>query len=265
MRAPLKKIHVYKMEITGYLSECIKTQTPVAFLKYGDGEYYASLGHSGCNCDRDTYTKVLRDGLIQSFSFMVDQGPNTFVGIWHDGNHIEFWKRFVKNSVQVAKYHTVIMDADHRNEKVELLRTIKKSPLKKIYVCNPLMVRARPLLNIDHMVHVPFNNWVDHQFDTILTQVKSCVNVEEPCIVLTSAGMGAKILIGELTKLFPKNIYIDVGSALDKICTKKTSRGWEPSYEELMTLLSDLIPPSWESAEYDNIFIDAQTKMGVHL
>jgi hypothetical protein len=127
------------------------------------------------------------------------------------------------------------------------------------------MVRARILLNIDHMVHVPFNNWVDNQFNTILDEVKSHIDPQAPCIILTSAGMGAKILIGELTKLFPKNIYIDVGSALDKICTKKTSRGWEPSYEEFMTLLADLIPPEWESLEYQSVFSEAQTKLGMHL
>ena len=198
------------MEITGYLSECIKTQTPVAFLKYGDGEYLAALGNSGCNCDRDTYTEILKDGLIKSFSYMVDHGLNTYVGIWHDGNHIDFWKTHVKTPIRIAKYHTVIMDYDNRNEKIRLLKTIKQSPLKKIYICNQLMMRAKILLNIDHMVHVPFNNWVDTQFDDILNQVKSIIDGEEQYIILTSAGMGAKILVGELTKLFPKNIYIDI-------------------------------------------------------
>lgn len=253
------------MEITSYLSECIKTQTPVAFLKYGDGEYLAALGQSGCNCDRDTYTETLKNGLIKSFSYMIDHGPNTFVGIWHDGNHIDFWNTFVEKPIRVAKYHTVIMDYDHINDKIELLKTIKESPLKKIYICNPLMVRAKILLNIDHMVHVPFNNWVDTQFDSILNQVKSIIDPEEQYIILTSAGMGAKILVGELTKLFPKNIYIDIGSGLDKICTKKTSRGWEPIYEDFMNLLAHIIPSGWESPEYEYIFSEAQGKIGVHI
>jgi hypothetical protein len=240
-------------------------KTPVAFLKYGDGEYLAALGNSGCNCDRDTYTEVLKNGLIESFSYMIDYGPNTYVGIWHDGNHIEFWKKFVQKPIRVAKYHTVIMDYDHINQKIELLKTIKESSLKKIYVCNPLMVRAKILLNIHHMVHVPFNNWVDNKFDSILNEIKSFINPEEQSIILTSAGMGAKILIGELTKLFPKNIYIDIGSGLDKICTKKTSRGWEPIYEEFMDLLTDIIPSDWESSNYEYIFNEAQNKVGLHL
>ena len=255
------------MEITSYLSDCIKSKIPVAFLKYGDGEYLAALGHSGCNCDRDTYTETLKNGLLQSFTYMADNGPNTFIGIWHDGNHIEFWNKLVEKPIRVAKYHTVIMDHDHRNEKIELLRTIKESPLKKIYICNPLMVRAKILLNIDHMVHVPFNNWVDNEFDNVLNSIKKLIESqpEEQYIILTSAGMGAKILIGELTKSFPKNMYIDIGSALDKICTKKTSRGWEPSYEEFIQHLGDIIPSGWESQEYQWIFDEAQHKVGVHI
>jgi hypothetical protein len=196
---------------------------------------------------------------------MIDHAPNTYVGIWHDGNHIDFWKTYVKKPIRVAKYHTVIMDHDHRNEKIELLKTIKKSSLKKMYICNPLMVRAKILLNIDHMVHVPFNNWVDTQFDEVLNSVKSIINPEEQYIILTSAGMGAKILVGELTKLFPKNIYIDIGSGIDKICTKKTSRYWQPSYEEFMNELRDIIPSEWESPEYDYIFNDAQNKIGLNI
>ena len=181
------------MEITSYLSECIKTHKPVTFLKYGDGEYFAALGNKGCNCDQDNYTDFLKNGLMQSFTYMVDHGPNTFIGImsWN-GNHHDFLTKLVIKPIQIAKYHTIIMDNDHINDKIELLKTIKESPLKKIYICNPLMVRAKILLNIDHMVHVPFNNWIDTQFDDILNQVKSIIDPEEQYIILTSAGMGAK-------------------------------------------------------------------------
>jgi hypothetical protein len=120
-------------------------------------------------------------------------------------------------------------------------------------------------LNIDHMVHVPLNNWVDSKFDNILDSVKSLINPEEQYIILTSAGMGAKMLVGELTKLFPKNIYIDIGSGLDKICTKKTSRYWQPSYEEFMNELRDIIPSDWESCKYNYIFDEAQNNIGLNI
>ena len=115
------------------------------------------------------------------------------------------------------------------------------------------------------MFHIPFNNWVDKEFDIILDAIKVIIDPEEQYIILTSAGMGSNLLISELTKLFPKNIYIDIGSGLDKICTRKTSRGWEPSYEELMNLLSDIIPPGWESPQYDGICKYAEFVIGLHL
>ena len=255
------------MEITAYLTECIRNQTPVSFSKYGDGEYLAATGCSGANCDRDTYTEALSRGLREGFASMVEKGPNTYIGIWHDGNHIEFWKTLlnpgVSTPINLAKYHTIIMDNDSRKEKVELLRTIKTSSMKKIYVCNPLMVRAKGLLNVDCMIHVPFNNWFDAKFDEILAEIKSALT-DEPCIVMTSAGMGAKVLIAELTKVYPQNIYLDFGSALDKVCTKKTSRGWEPSYEELMTELRELLPEDWDAEEYRPVFEEAKQKLGVH-
>ena len=254
------------MEITSYLSECIKTKTPVVFFKLGDGEYYAVLGIKGYNCDGDTYTDFLKNGLIDSIQYMVDNGPNTYIGKWYDETHIEFWNKYVNKPIQYAKYHTIILDGENTQEKVELLKTIKESPLKKIYICNELMVRAKILLNIDHMIHVPFNNWVDTEFNTILKQVKTVMNINvEPCIILTSAGMGAKLLIGELNKIYPQHIYIDVGSALDKICTTITSRGWEPSYEEFMRILADIIPEDWESPIYNLIFYKAYYEIGLHL
>ena len=252
------------MEITKYLSECIQTKTPVSFSKYGDGEYNAANGHSGHNCDNDNYTDKLRQGLLSSFQYMVDEAPNTYIGIWYDRENTVFWNSLVKKPIQFAKYHTIIMDHENRAEKVELLKTIKESKLKKIYVCNPLMIRAKSLLNIDFMIHVPFNNWVDTQYDDILNSIKSCIMDGEQYIIMTSAGMGAKILIGELSKLYPNNIYLDIGSAFDKICTKKTSRGWEPSYEEFMNDLRELLPDDWESSEYQSIFDEAKHKLGIH-
>lgn len=48
-------------------------------------------------------------------------------------------------------------------------------------------------------------------------------------IVFTVNGMSTIVLIGELHKLYPNDIYLgiylDIGSDLDCICTKRDSRG----------------------------------------
>jgi hypothetical protein len=43
------------MEITNYLIDCINNKIFVSFSKFGDGEYYAAIGSTGYNCDKDCY------------------------------------------------------------------------------------------------------------------------------------------------------------------------------------------------------------------
>lgn len=253
------------MEITNYLTECINNKTPVSFSKYGDGEYLAATGSQGCNCDRDTYTEVLKNGVIESFKYMVDHAPNSYIAVWPFGNHIDFWKQFVEKPIKNTEYCTIIMDGKKFEDKYTLLKTIKTTPLKKIYICNPLMKRAKILLDIDYMIHVPLNNWVDTEMSNILSNIKSIMSDNEQYIILTSAGMGAKIIISELVKMFPNNIYLDVGSALDQICTKKKSRGYEPSYEQAIENIKDIIPVDWDSVDYDYIYNEATYNIGYHV
>jgi len=253
------------MEITTYLIDCVKQKIPVAFAKYGDGEQLAASGINGCNCDRDPYTDKLKNGIIDSFKYMVDHAQNSYIAIWPFNDAIEYWKQFVEKPIRNVDYCAIIMAGEKNEKKIDLLKAIKESQLKKIYICNPLMKRAKILLNIDHMIHVPLNNWVDSELENILDTIKSIITANEQFIILTSAGMGAKILISELCKLFPNNIYLDVGSALDQICTKKKSRGYEPSYEQAIENLKDIIPEDWDSPEYNYIYNEAYYNIGYHI
>ena len=252
------------MDITTILTEAIKTHLPISFSKYGDGEYYCANSMGSRNCDNDNYTETKKIALIETFKYMVDNMPNTYIGMWHDGNQHPFWQNLVKNPIKCVKYHTIIMDNDMRAEKLALYRTIKYATQKKIYVCNPLLVKAQILFNIDHMVYVSFQNWFDN-FQVYLEQVKNLIKPDIQYIVMTSAGMAAKILICELSKLFPNNIYLDCGSSFDKICTKKTSRGWEPPYEEFVEIFGGLLPENWNDPKYDYIYQEAVSKLGIHI
>jgi hypothetical protein len=246
------------MENTDYLTECILSKTPVSFLKYGDGEYAAASGVQGGNVDGDNYTETLKNGLRNSFKYMAEHAPNVRFAIWPFDNHIQFWQRLTEKPIQNYDYCSIIMEGKNWDKKVNFFKAIKQSTLRKVYVCNRLMVRAKNLLNIDHMVHVPFRNWVDIELDSIVGQLKTILseNNAEPTIVLTSAGMGAKILISELIRHFPNNIYLDIGSALDQVCTKRSTRFYNSAYETEMEYLKDLIPPDWESEEYNPIYVD---------
>lgn len=259
------------MEVTTIIREAIQNKTPISFSKYGDGEFFCASSVEGHNCDNDNYTEKKKNGLLDSFKYMVQQTDNAYIGMWtwNDGQQPIFWQGLVESTpVKWGDYHTLILNNDNVEEKVKLYKEIKKSSMKKIIVCNELLVKAKILFDIDHVIHVPFNNWFDNQFDSLLNQIKEIIEGDEQqFIVITSAGMGAKILICELCKLFPNNIYLDFGSALDKICTKRVSRGWEPSYDELIRRLSEgeVIPENWNDPVYDYIYPEARWKLGIHL
>ena len=258
------------MDITSYLTECVEKRIPVSFSKYGDGEYLCASGNVGQNCDRDPYTDKLRIKLRESVTYMVDSAENAHLGLWSD-NDIGFWKQFVTKEIKWAKYHTMIFDKDLHEKsdsfyaKMKLYRTIKLSPIKKIMICNPLMIQAKQLLNVDFMIHVPLYNWFDTQLETIISKIKNIVK-DERFIVLTSCGMGAKVLICELTKILPHGIFLDIGSALDLLCTKKDSRGREYSYDTILGEFKNqnMIPDSWDDISYEYIYKTASTSLGVH-
>ena len=275
------------MDITNYLTECVTVRRPVVFLKYGDGEYCASMRFEGCNCDQDQYTDRLSQGLIDSFRYMVERTTNAYLGLWPDPVHQSYWESLTPRWVNSANYHTIIMDGHATQGKVNLLQAIRDSPLNKIMICNPLMVKAQSLLRLTHLYHVPFNNWVDVMLPSVIQGVTqliqgvsqptlelnqlisatACVTATRPApaIIITAAGMGSKLLVAELHRRFPECLYLDFGSALDQLCTKKTSRGWEPNYEQQLFDCRHLIPADWDHPRYEYIYREAQSKVGLHL
>jgi len=68
---------------------------------------------------------------------------------------------------------------------------------------------------------VPFNNWFDKYYETVIEHTAKLIGEDGNHIIITCCGMGAKVIICELKKRFPRGIYLDFGSALDLICTKK--------------------------------------------
>jgi hypothetical protein len=254
------------MEITQYLTNCVKNNIPVSFSKYGDGEFYCASGQSGNNCDNDNYTAKKRQAIIDSFIYMIHEAKNTYIGVWHNESNKTFWESLVSKPISWCRYHTIIFDTHFDNDKVELYKAIKYSNLNKLIVCNELLVKSKKLLNIDHIVHVPFDNWFDTQFESYVDSISTIIqNDGRQPLIITCCGMSAKVLICELYKKFPNGIFLDFGSALDYLCTKRDSRGGLYTYNNLINLLRDILPDDWDSEIYNNIYEKARTKMGIHL
>jgi len=270
-----------------YFANCIKNNIPFLYCKFGDGEYLCmykynsdSTNASGVNpndlvsnCDNDNYTKKLSKSLCKSLNYIVNFAQNYYIGEWYQEHVKKFYLSITKKQINYASYHSFLFDeSDVLNNrikhKIKAFKEIKHSNRKKIYVCNGLLIKSKILLNIDEMIRIPLNNWFDTQFDIIVGEIKSLLNgPDDDSIIMTSCGMGAKVLITELYKEYPKCTYIDIGSGLDTICTKRNTRNWDYKYEDLYKkfLEYDFIPDNWDDPKYDYIYQIAKDKLGTHL
>jgi|LakMenEpi03Aug12_release.lakeMendotaPanAssembly.Ray.scaffolds.fasta_scaffold03860_21 hypothetical protein len=256
------------MNITEFLTECVNTQNPVVFCKYGDGEFQCLLNpNSGHNCDNDLYTENLSRSLKESFQYIVANHTNCYIGLWHNEENKKIWESIVKEQIKWVDYHSIIIDNDktHNSKKYLLYKAIKHSKMKKIIVCNRLLIKSKNLLNIDECIFVDFNNWFDSKFNIVLQEVSNAIGSDENHIIITCCGMGAKVLISELTKKFPRGIYLDFGSALDLICTKRESRGWDYGYNFVAELFKDLLSDDWEDNKWNQVYEEARQKLGLHI
>ena len=249
----------------------IENNTPFIFLKFGDGEYLCASKNfninndDNTNCDNDTYTKKLSNSLNESFKYLVNNTQNTYYGKWDEPLIYKYWESIVNKPINWVNYES-LMFYDKNINKLEIFKTIKNSKQKKIYVCNKLLRKVKILLNIDKMVYIPINNWFDDEFDDILNKIKNIISKEdENFILMTSCGMSAKVLITELYKIYPNSIYLDIGSGLDLICTKRTTRGFHIDYDFCYNFFKDILPDNWNDPKYDYIYPKAQNKLGLHL
>ncbi len=257
-----------KENIVEKITEDIKNNKPICYAKYGDGEYicanYGKMPECGnANCDNDPYTEKKQKGIIESFQYIVNNMDNTYIGAWESENVTNYWRTLVdEDKIKWAQYHTFIIGdedfgTDQLQKKVEMYKAIQQSSLKKIIVCNSLLLKAKDLFKTDSIINVPFNNWFDSKYEEILNKVKNVITDEQP-IIITACGMAAKILISDLAKLYPKGIFLDIGSALDYLCTKHDTRGRKYSYNDLYNIFKDILPDNWHHPSYEKIYLHAK-------
>jgi len=254
------------MNSTQELTFNIRNNIACIFAKYGDGELSAATFQNGYNCDGTPYTYNLGTKLKESLKYIVKQ-PNNMIGKWPVERVYNYWQSLVDTPINYVDYHTVLNDTESINntDKLELLKSIKESTRKKIYIANPLLKRSKILLNIDLHIEVGFSNWFETDYERVYKTVCSMIESDTNTLIIISAGIGAKPLIADLHKLYPNAIYIDVGSALDTLCTKKDSRGCTPDYTILCDYYNPILPDNWESEEYNSLFIEAINMLGKHL
>lgn len=240
------------IDISDTIIDSINNIKPILFLKFGDGEYNCIFNpHFIKNCDNDTYTNKLSESLKHSIIYITNSNKPYYIGRWNNRTIIDDYNKLCNTNINYADYHTFIVLGDSHMEgfldkkKVKIYKAIKMSKIKKIMICNPLMIKAEKLLDIDYMVFIPLCNWFDNFFENILNNVEKIINDNncEPHIILTCCGMSAKVLICELSKKYENSLYFDIGSGLDFLCRKEDTRGYKNlySYEYLCDLFKELL------------------------
>jgi hypothetical protein len=231
------------MLITSDVTQRIKNNEQIVFVKYGDGEIYCMLGVQGQNCDNDPYTPSLRAGLVKSLIFYI-KNKQYYVGQWHHNTTL------INPILQVLKldeptwapYH-LVMNADKIYEKPymhDFLKTLQDTNRRKIIVSNNKNIAMKQLFNTDLFVEVPPNNWFIN-FNEVLNEVKKLVTND--CILLTAAGQGSKVLIATLLEEFSTISCIDIGSSFDYLAqaTPTRDRG-DHDYKKEYYYYYDILP-----------------------
>jgi deoxyxylulose-5-phosphate synthase len=167
------------------------------------------------------------------------------IGKWNDEKHTHFWESLGNSNVNWVDFHTIIIDnskpVNHNNDRLELFTSIKESKLKKIYIANSYMHRAKQIFNIDSHIKIDSSNWFETEYDSVFNSIKESIEDNKNTLVLISAGMGSKFLISELHKLYPKVLYIDIGSAFDKLLRGQHTRSNAASIRDLELYLKSLL------------------------
>ena len=216
----------------------INNNSSFIYVKFGDGEYQAANNFSGGNCDGTKYTKKLGEKIIESFNTL-SQYQNVYFGnpcVFGDFNQTyNYFNTLTNNKINFVDYHTFIFKSvdEYFNRCINLYKCIKNSKQQKIYVCNQYNYNfSKSLLNIDNHVIIDPTNWFDTDYNTVYNNVLSSIKDPNNVIILTSAGMGAKVLIKDLYQKLNNSIIIDIGSAMDQVFGNRKTRDYHGNFSE---------------------------------
>lgn len=232
-------------------------------VKFGDGEMrnMTSTNENDHNCDNCFYYKGLGLELIKSYIYFL-KNKNAYISKWHshtytiqkeiEKDYAEYINSSDGNDGNVSKfvYYDIIVHKleykdkednerlTFRPEKVSFFKTIKESKRFKIYISNMDMINAvAPILNLQYGIAIPATNSYLQKDEILKTmyenleqlKVKLGFPVVKDLIFLFSGGMFAKVLIAEISKKYPQNTFIDIGSTFDGLI--KYSRDFNGTVE----------------------------------
>ncbi len=254
--------------------EHLRKNEPFTFAKYGDGEYCAmfpEISWSHCNCDGDTYTDKLGQFLKESFACRDQNNHPVYIGKWPVLHQpVEDFIEKNCGKINWVDYSLVAITSndDHNAKMIEIYKLIQQlEPLRKnrILISNDAMIKANLILKTNYFIRIPFRNWFDSVFtgDTpdarpndILDKVDQIISdpTGKSLMVFTACGMSSKVILTQLKNKYPDGIFIDIGSALDFICTHCNTRGavQTDALEYIYKYFEPVLPVGWHDYEFNS-------------
>lgn len=252
----------------------LKNGEPFIFAKFGDGEFNAmtltNINH--CNSDNDQYTYEMGIELRKALCELSDRdNGNIYVGLWQVIEITKYYHGlyydYLVNNNKEEKYIPLVefgfvypgqhFDDENRKKLLyNLVQTIQDAPLFKIVISNIKNKKHQLIFKSDAFIEVPECNWFR---DGLYNYVKNILiehlekNKDKKALLLTSVGMAGKILINDITKLYPNLSVIDIGSAFDILSRKYPTRSWGEGlegfpncYKNQLECFKDLLPPNYD-------------------
>jgi len=185
----------------------IKTKTPFAFSRWGDGEWANVNKVKGQNRDECIYFEDLGDELYT----IVSEEQDYFLG----NQTLITSPYFMTQSPQKWIDADVFHKASIEGKLDSFIQVLYKTPI--VYIGNPDL-QSLPFINT--FISIPYKNvWLDK--DSVLKSIRNTFNTV-PKVYLFSAGVATNVFIDILWKENSTNTYIDVGSVFDPYVGKKT-------------------------------------------
>lgn len=265
----------YVAENASTIIDKLKNGETFIFAKVGDGEYYAMtlININGHNCDNDVYTYENGIELRKALCELADRSSNEniYFAQWPTDEvkrfyHGLYYDYLVDNNkkekyIPWVDYHFVYPDQNFGDENrrkllYNLVETIQNTSQFKIVITNIKNKKHQLIFKSNAFIEVPESSWYAQG---LYNNVKNSLieileeNKDKKALLLTSVGLCSKILINDITKLYPNLSVIDIGSAFDILSRKYPTRSWGEGlegfpncYKNQLECFKELLPPNFD-------------------
>lgn len=211
----------------------IETETPMAFSRWGDGEWQCMLSYGTQNCDEHPYYESLSDRLKTILSAQ----PDYYLGLqgkaWQDMHQdiMEFEELYAFDHNKWCDAD-IFHDASIRGEFLPFMRCLNEKYKHAYIMVGPQYLGEFSLPEEEHSIwgsarHVVIPRrccWLsyEHTKGEIITLIQDAGEAVLP--ILYCASMMSKVLIDDIWNMFPNTIQLDLGSVLDPYCGVSSRR-----------------------------------------